>query len=218
MLQYLDFDRTLLILSAGCISPVTTAAVPRGAGEMIRVQIVNSQGKSLALAPGFEMIWIGKAKGDYSGTPLVYADTFTFDADNQWYETAANYGSDTLNAMLGGADSVFIDAQFAYRLSPSDEWQRSQVINLEIHNSVWRTLDTPIDLAPVPWVWLKSRLIADNEHIGLEIDEEAQTITIKGIGYQITQLPEDDPDYDPAYLIISQNGTPFRRFLVSDLA
>lgn len=140
MLLFFDLDRSLLIQSRGCVAPICKTAVPRGAGEILRVQLLK-ESETRALPEGFEMTWTGRMRGDYAGDTLLSADTFVFDVANQWYEAVVSYESEDLEELKGDAEQVLVEAQLSHRVSAEAHWQRSQLINLTVHNSVWRTLD-----------------------------------------------------------------------------
>lgn len=142
MLVVLDLSRNCLVPSPGSQSPVATLAVPYGSGVQLRVLAVRN-GVREDLPTGFEMTWTVKARGDYGGNELAFADTFTQDSATGHYVAAVEYSTVDLEALLDfgespEAGSVETHAQLAWRASGSGEWQPTQNVLLTVHNSVWR--------------------------------------------------------------------------------
>lgn len=158
MLLTLDLNSNLLIQSAGFVSALEAITSPYGSAVPLRIYPVRN-GAREALPVGFQMTWTGKATGDFGGTALVYADTFTLNATTGYYEATVAYDGAALEALLElgespEQESVTIVSQLAWRISDSATWQPSQNIAQTIHNSVWRDAGSvvmPSAKGPVPY-------------------------------------------------------------------
>jgi len=177
----LDLNTDQLILGRGNASPVSQVIAARGAGPFIRVQPVRD-GQNAALPEGFEMRWMVKAEGDWSGDSVAYADTFALASGQSFYEGVINYETAELNDLLlvgesGEKDSVDLTAQLAWRVDDEATWRPSQPVKLTLHNSVWR--GTPG--APTPGEtaldWLEDTLVAG---AGISITPSGETLVVAG--------------------------------------
>lgn len=164
MLIYLDLDTNRLVIGPGNAGLVGGYATPRGSGPLLRVQPVSG-GQLVALPAGFEMTWTVKAEDDWGGDILAYAEDFTQEAGTTVYSCAVNYETTALDALLGiggtEVESVSLIAQLAWRPSSSDTWRPTQLVDLHLHNSVWRGVpgapavpDTRLEFIK-RWCWPK---------------------------------------------------------------
>lgn len=191
MLIYLDLDTNRLVIGPGNAGLVGGYATPRGSGPLLRVQPVSG-GQLVALPVGFEMTWTVKAEDDWGGSMLAYADGFALESGTTVYSCAVNYETAALDALLGiggtEVESVSLIAQLAWRPSVADTWRPAQIVDLHLHNSVWR--GTPG--APTPgetaFDWLVATLL---QSTGVTLTAGVDTITIgldleAGAGMKIT--------------------------------
>lgn len=151
MLVTLDLDTNTLVYGPGMCSAITSLRLPRGAGTEMRVQTVR-KGVIEPLPDTFSMVWTCKAASDWSGAEIAYADDFVETAaDSGVYVAAVNYEGEALDALLligetGEKAEVVIAGQLAWRSADEEPWQSTQVIDLTVHNSIWRGVSP----APVP--------------------------------------------------------------------
>lgn len=181
MLIYLDLDTNRLVIGPGNSGLVGGYATPRGSGPLLRVQPVQG-GQLVALPVGFEMTWTVKNADDWGGEILAYAEDFVIESGTTVYACAVNYETTALDALLdiGGSpekESVSLIAQLAWRTDSSAVWRPTQVIDLHLHNSVWRGVPGAPEVTPDTFTWLVGSL-ANTAGISLTVDTEAETITI----------------------------------------
>jgi len=193
MLIYLDLDTNRLVIGPGNAGLVGGYATPRGSGPLLRVQPVSG-GQLVALPAGFEITWTVKAADDWGGDILAYAEDFTQEAGTTVYSCAVNYETTALDTLLGiGGDeveSVALIAQLAWRTDPAAVWRPTQVVDLHLHNSVWRGVPGAPAITPDSFSWLSAALV-NAAGISLTVDTEAETITIglaltAGTGMKVT--------------------------------
>lgn len=191
MLIYLDLDTNRLVIGPGNAGLVGGYATPRGSGPLLRVQPVSG-GQLVALPAGFEMTWTVKAEDDWGGDILAYAEDFTQEAGTTVYSCAVNYETTALDALLGiggtEVESVSLIAQLAWRPSSSDTWRPAQLVDLHLHNSVWRGVPGAPAVTPSSFDWLVASLAAS---AGVSLTVGVDTITIglalnAGAGMNVT--------------------------------
>lgn len=181
MLIYLDLDTNRLVISPGNSGLVGGYITPRGSGPLLRVQPVRA-GQLVPLPSGFEMTWTVKNAGDFGGDMVAYADDFAVEAGTTVYSCAVNYETEDLDALLEigqepEKESVSLLAQLAWRPSDSDTWRPAQVVDLELHNSIWRGVPGAPDVTPDSFDWLLGTL-TQTPGISFTINTEAKTLTI----------------------------------------
>lgn len=142
MLVALDLDSNLLVYSATSPARLDKLNIVHGNGVELRVKPIRA-GVPEALPAGFEMEWSVKAKGDYGGPLLAFASAFVEEGSSGIYTATVNYATAELEALLllgepEEMDAVMAQAQLAWREDDEAEWQPTQVVFLNIHNSVWR--------------------------------------------------------------------------------
>lgn len=201
MLVTLDLDTNTLVYGAGMCSAIASLRLPRGAGTSLRVQCVRA-GVIEPLPDTFSMIWTCKASGDWSGPELAYADAFTETAeDSGIYEAAVNYEGEALDDLLligedGEKAEVTVYAQLAIRLADEEPWQSTQVIDLTVHNSLWRGVSP----SPVPGSTPALTLLR------LSADVDVET----GSPYELFEIPVGTNavyDLEIHLLLSSDDGT-----------
>ncbi|MBB5038273.1 hypothetical protein [Prosthecobacter dejongeii] len=130
-----------LVLSSGLDSPITRLQAIRGSGETITLELLRDGVRWQA--PSEDFIFAAKPPGVYSGAALASADTWVYDVATGYYEAAITYEEAALNELLlVGASAenaaVKLQAQFAWKRPGLGDWRRSQKVELEIQNNVWR--------------------------------------------------------------------------------
>lgn len=191
MLIYLDLDTNRLVIGPGNASLVGGYATPRGSGPLLRVQPASG-GQLVALPAGFEITWTVKEADDWGGDILAYAEDFVQESGTTVYSCAVNYETTALDALLGiggtEVESVSLIAQLAWRPSSSDTWRPTQLVDLHLHNSIWRDVPGAPDVTPSSFDWLVDSLAAS---AGITLTEGVGVITIGlaltgGIGTNVT--------------------------------
>ena len=178
---YLDLDTNRLVIGPGNAGLVGGYATPRGSGPLLRVQPVQG-GQLVALPDDFEMTWTVKAEDDWGGTILAYADDFVQEAGTTVYACAVNYETTALDALLDigetpEKESVALIAQLAWRADSAAVWRPTQVVDLHLHNSVWRGVPGAPEITPDSFDWLVAALV-NAAGISFTVNTEAETITI----------------------------------------
>jgi hypothetical protein len=193
MLIYLDLDTNRLVIGPGNAGLVGGYATPRGSGPLLRVQPVQG-GQLVALPDDFEMTWTVKEEDDWGGDILAYAEDFVQEAGTTVYSCAVNYETTALDTLLGiggtEVESVALIAQLAWRADPAAVWRPTQVVDLHLHNSIWRGVPGAPEITPDSFDWLAAALV-NAAGISFAVDTEAETITIglaltAGAGLTIT--------------------------------
>lgn len=193
MLIYLDLDTNRLVIGPGNSGITGGYITPRGSGGLLRVQPVQG-GQLVALPAGFEMTWSVKPADDWGGAMVAYADGFTQEAGSTVVSCAVNYETEALDGLLEigqspEKDSVSLLAQLAWRVSDTATWRPTQVVDLHLHNSVWR--GTPG--APIPsqssFDWLVGALVAAagvTLTVGLDDTITIGLALVDGAGMKVT--------------------------------
>ena len=180
MLIYLDLDTNRLVIGPGNAGLVGGYTTPRGSGPLLRVQPVSG-GQLVALPAGFEITWTVKAADDWGGDILAYAEDFTQEAGTTVYSCAVNYETAALDNLLGiGGDeveSVALIAQLAWRTDAAAVWRPTQLVDLHLHNSIWRGVPGAPTITPDSFTWLSAALV-NADGISFVVDTTAKTITI----------------------------------------
>lgn len=193
MLIYLDLDTNRLVIGPGNAGLVGGYATPRGSGPLLRVQPVQG-GQLVALPDDFEMTWTVKQEDQWGGAILAYAEDFVQEAGTTVYSCAVNYETTALDTLLGiggtEVESVSLIAQLAWRPSSSDTWRPAQLVDLHLHNSIWRGVPGAPDVTPTAFDWLVDSLAAA---AGITLTEGVDTITIglaltAGTGMNVTTV------------------------------
>lgn len=193
MLIYLDLDTNRLVIGPGNAGLVGGYATPRGSGPLLRVQPVSG-GQLVALPAGFEITWTVKAADDWGGDILAYAEDFEQEAGTTVYSCAVNYETTDLDTLLGiggtEVESVSLIAQLAWRTDAAAVWRPTQLVDLHLHNSIWRGVPGAPAITPDSFTWLSAALV-NAAGISFTVDSLAETITIglaltAGTGMNVT--------------------------------
>jgi len=203
MLIYLDLDTDRLVMSPGNASLVASLLGVRGSGPTLRVQPLRG-GQPTTLPGLFEMTWTVKARGDWGGDMLAYGDDFILEAGTTRYGCAINYETEGLDTLLKIGEtteeqSAALIAQLAWRVDHLSVWRPTQVVDLTLHNSVWRGVPGAPEPGSSALSWLGEVLVPG---VGVSVDVGVDTITLAhnlaaGVGIALVE--------DGDQLVISQS-------------
>jgi hypothetical protein len=170
----LELSTSQLIQSAGYNSPITSLAQSYGEGSRIEVEVLR-EGALVTPTELEEFVLIVKPRGQFAADPLLAGcETFTWDSDIERWVGEIDYNVAALTAQLhtigdstDQQESLTLWAQFAWRKTSGDNWQRTQLIkDFRLDNALWKgnetfpTTGTPIEGSSGPWLTPLVRSIA----------------------------------------------------------